>query len=302
MTAEASAGGATFGIDADLNADGSANATATLEDVPALGGTASGTGTVTVAPGGAATYDLAATIVDPELPIPGIDLASASARLTPAGLTVAAEGTLGQGSGALAVSMEGAFSESGLSLAVEAGSTAPWQVGPGLTVEAANLVGTIDVDAQGAATVDLRLSVGGDWRPVPALRVRNLSLQVANTAVPEGCVIPAGGMWVRVAGEGAIEITGVSPVSLSVEACLGAPTGTGGAAFSLRSTVGGAPWALAPGVVIRDVGIEVVLLDGDLTLQASGGATLLGLDLTARRRVPVAERGWAADDRGRRVR
>jgi hypothetical protein len=281
LTAEATAGGATFTIDADLSTDGSANATVTLESVPVLGGTASGSGTVAVAPGGAASYDLSATIADPELPIPGIDLASASARLTPAGLSVTAEGTLGQGSGALGVSMDGAFAETGLSLVVEARSAAPWEVGTGLTVEAANLVGTIDVDAQGTATVDLRLAVGGDWRPVPGLRVRNLSLQVANTGVPVGCEIPSGGMWVRVEGEGAIEIAGVSPVTLAVEACLGPPTGTDGAAFSLRSTIGGAPWALAPGVVIRDVAIEVVLVGGELTLRATGSATLLGLDLTA---------------------
>ncbi|MEX2100228.1 MAG: hypothetical protein WEB19_02330, partial [Acidimicrobiia bacterium] len=282
ITANATAGGASFAVIADLTAAGGATATATLTDVPALGGTASGTGSITIAPGGAATYDLTATIANPELPVPGLTLDTATARLTPAGLTVAVEGSLGQASGALAVTMEGAFAPTGLSLAVDASSNSPWQVGPGLTVEAANLVGTVDVAETGAATVDLRLSVGGDWRPVPGLLVQGLSLQVANTAVPPECAIPAGGLWVRATGQGAIAIPGVAPLALAVEACLGVPTGGATPPFSLRSTIGGPQWQVAPGVVISDVGIQVSLIGDTLTLQASGGATLLGLDLTAR--------------------
>jgi len=282
ITAEAVAGGATFAIDADLSSDGGADATVSLTDVPVLGGSASGTGSITVAPGGAATYDLSVTVEDPELPIPGIALDTVTARLTPQGLTVSAAGSIGQGNGALAVSMEGAFAENGLSLAVEASNAAPWAIGPGLTVEAANLVGTVDIDAAGAATVDLRLSVGGDWQPVSGLSVSQLSLQVSNTAVPPDCAIPAGGVWVRAAGQGAVEISGVSPIALSVEACLGVPTGGGTPPFSLRSTVGGPQWPIAPGVLISNVGIQVTAIDGTLTLQASGSANLLGLDLTAR--------------------
>ena len=54
-------------------------------------------------------------------------------------------------------------------------------------------------------------------------------------------------------GEGAVEIPGVSPLALAVEACLGPPIDVGTPAFSLRSTVGGPQWQVANGVVIRDV-------------------------------------------------
>ena len=301
LSANATAAGATFGVEAAL-AEGGADATVTLANVPVLGGQASGTGSITVAPGGATTYDLTATVTNPSLPIPGLTLNRATARLTPDGLTVAADGSLGQGGGSLAVSMEGSFTNAGLSLAVEAGSDAPWEVGPGLTVEAANLVGTVEVDAAGTASVDLRLSVAGDWRPVPGLRVTGLSLQVANAAIPPECAIPAGGVWVRATGQGAIDIPGVAPIALGVESCLGFPTGGGIPPFSLRSTIGGAPWPIATGVVIRDVVISVTLVDGALTLQASGGRDPPRSRPDRTRPLPVAERRWPADGGRRRRR
>jgi hypothetical protein len=260
------------------------NASVTITNLPLLGGAASGTGTIHINGTGVSDYLVSGTLTNPaDLTFPGFAVNQIGFTVKPGGLTVTGKATVGTGTNQLVVKLDGSFTSlQEWSITLTADSTAPWTPRDGLVVQAANITGSVSRKA-GAVTFRVAAGVSGTWTPAPGFDVKQVQIEVANTAVPTGCPgIAAGSVWVRVSGNGSITIPSVTGVTVGVEACIGFGSTT---AFSLRTVASAPSWQPAPGVSVQitDVGFSLTFdSTNTLTLSAQGSVQMQGLTLTAR--------------------
>ncbi len=258
-------------------ADGGFQAQLAFRGVPVLGSPVDFTGTVSSAPGGQLTYDVAASITNATFGVPGFNLSQGSVRFTREQAVVSGKGTAANGE--VAFNLNGSYqteNDWNVTLTVDSSNpkgTGTWKPAPTLLptleVPRANFSGTVSRAGGGPISFDANASLAA---PVTIIQgsvvVNTASVRIANVAAPEGCPIQAGEAWIDLRGAGRLTLPQAPAVDLAASSCLGLQSGQ----FRLATTADFNSWKPKAdlNLTVEQFGFQVAKVGNELRITGDG--------------------------------
>ncbi|HWM22768.1 MAG TPA: hypothetical protein VNO51_23950 [Ilumatobacteraceae bacterium] len=279
--------GGTLQFDGAIGANGSGTTSITADGLELFGGTVGGS--ITVQYGSSPSISGSLDLVQPDFGIDGLTVERIGLGLANGTLRVTGRALVGDAEPRLAINLDGSFtSPDDFAVTVAAAATSAWQPAPGLNIAAASFTGRF---ARSGSDIDITITgaMSGAWSVAPGVTVRQVSVQLTNAAVPEGCAgLPAGSLFIAVGGAADIAIPNRNALQTQIQACLGLPgtsgAGAGQPAFTLRSVTTLPALTPDPAVdmSIDRLELRVEYIGGELAASLRGDARVLGLSISAR--------------------